>query len=415
MFEQTNRVQRAFLLLFVFVFLSVLFPYLPGHEGDNQFWADWSWHIRVHGLRNAYGSGTNYLPLYQWIMWLYGKLVVNPDHIGLRIGYLRCFTLAFDFAGLWFAWKWMDRRVDPLFFLLFNLLNIAYAYNTVIWGQVDGIMTTLVLISLYYAHKQKVIVSSIFVLLAINMKLQAIIFLPVWGLLLLFALLHTRKWLSVLYALLAMAAVQTLILLPFLLQKDALAQVWNVVTHSVDMYPRVSMNAYNFWYWISQKNPWDIVDSTPLLGPFSYKSIGLLLFCLGGLIALWPLLRTVYKKIKGENATISKRSVWLGCALVSLLFFFVNTQMHERYCHPAFIFIALWCFDTGKYGPYIIFSLAYFLNLEGVLHFLKLGNYHTVIFHPRFVAVLFALVLLYLFRQLWLENVKTKTPTAPPA
>jgi len=401
---QQNQVQRVVLLLFAFLFISLLFPYLPGHGGDNSLWADWSWHIRTYGLRQAYGSGSNYLPLYQWFLWIYGKLVGNPDHIGLRIGYLRCFTLAFDFIGLWYACKWLNRRIDPVFFLLFNLLNIAYSYNTVIWGQVDGIMATLVFVSLYYAHKEKLLISSLLFLLAVNMKLQAIIFLPLWGLICIYTLVRLRSLRPLLYILPAMALLQVLIILPFLLEPGAAAKAWSVVTHSVDMYPRVSMNAYNLWYWVCRQNPWDVSDGTRLVAGLTYKAVGLLLFFAGSAFALWPVLRMVWRRWRGDDVAIDRRKIWLSGALVAVLFFFVNTQMHERYCHGAFIFLAAWSFDRGRFLPYILFSLAYFLNLEGVLQFMKLPNYHTLIFHPRFVSILFSLLLLYLFRQLYTKS-----------
>jgi hypothetical protein len=56
---------RIFIALFLFLFISILFPYLPGHEADNNLWIAWTRHIYVHGLKNAYGSGTDYLPFYQ--------------------------------------------------------------------------------------------------------------------------------------------------------------------------------------------------------------------------------------------------------------------------------------------------------------------------------------------------------------
>ena len=386
-------------VLLLFVFLSFLFPYLPGHESDNSLWAAWSWHIRVHGLGKAYGSGTNYLPLYQWVMWLFGKLVGHPDHIGLRIGYLRCFTLAFDILGLWYAWKWMDRKTSFFVLLFFNLLNVAYAYNTVFWGQVDGIMTTLVFMALFFAHRQKMVWSSIFFLLALNMKLQAVIFLPAWGPLGLYAVVNRRSLKPVLYSLLAMAAVQALILLPFLEEKDGMKQVWDVVTHSMGMYPRVSMNAYNFWYWVWPQDPGNVNDATLLVGGLSCKAAGLLLFSAALLLALWPLLVAVWRKIRGAEAPVCQRQLWLACSLTAILFFFFNTQMHERYCHPAFLFLAAWSFSSRRFLPYLLFSLAYFLNMESVLQFLRLGNYHTLIFDPRFIAGLFFLLILVLFLE----------------
>ena len=103
------------------------------------------------GLRHAYASGTDYLPFYQYIMWIYGKLVHNPDAIALRIGYLRCFTLFFDFLGLWYAYRWLDRKPDFLFLLLFSIHNLSYSYNTDISGQVHGNMYNIIFNSLYYS------------------------------------------------------------------------------------------------------------------------------------------------------------------------------------------------------------------------------------------------------------------------
>lgn len=396
-----NHTYKIFIALFLFLFISVLFPYLPGHESDKSLWAMWTWHIRNYGLSNAYHSGTDYLPLYQWFMWLFGKFFDHPDDVTARIEYLRCFTLLFDFLGLWFAYKWMDKKIDFITLLVFSMLNLAYCYNTVIWGQVDGIMTTMIFISLYYAHKQKLIVSSVWILLAINMKLQAIIFLPIWGLLFLFAVIHKKNWKLIVYSLIAMAVVEILILFPFIKDKNGLSMVWNVVTGSVDKYPRVSMNAYNFWHLILPQNPWDVTDEKNILGLLNYKRAGMILFFTSSLLVLWPLIKTVLKKIKDPQVAIDKTQLWLICSLISISFFYFNTQMHERYCHPAFLFITAYCFYTRRFIAYILFSIAYFLNLEAVLQFLKLENYKTVIVHPKFVAGLFTLLIAYLAMHLF--------------
>jgi Gpi18-like mannosyltransferase len=400
---------RIILICFLFGFISVLFPYLPGHESDQSLWIRWSRHINTMGLRHAYASGTDYLPFYQYIMWIYGKLVHNPDAIGLRIGYLRCFTLLFDFLGLWYAYLWLNRIPDFLFLLLCSILNLSYSYNTVIWGQVDGIMSTMIFISLYYGYRKKIILSSIWFILALNMKLQSVVFLPLWGLLCLFALIDKKSWKDFFYALFAMAAIQLLLLLPFMTQKDGLSSIWNAAIGSVGRYPKVSMNAFNFWHLSMRQDPWDVLDETSWLGSLTYKRMGFMLFFAFSLAALWPLIRVVWQKIRRKDSTISRQQVWLTGSLLAILFFFFNTEMHERYCHPAFLFITAYSFYTRRFLPYVLFSLAYFLNLEKVLRFLKLENYQTLVFDPRFVAVLFLALLIYLFFRLYRPVRQTNT------
>jgi Gpi18-like mannosyltransferase len=336
-------------------------------------------------------------------MWLFGKLCGSSDVIGAKIGYLRCFTLAFDFLGVWYLWKWLDKRMDFLLLLLFLTLNISWSYNTVIWGQVDGIVTTMVFIAIYYAQKNRIVASSIWMILALNMKLQAVIFVPVWGLLCLQAMIQERNWKKIWTALVSVVVLQLLLLLPFLTVQGGASRVWQVVTTSMGRYPFLSMNAFNGWFWISAQ-PGSIEDTGRFIGSVSYRQAGLGLFFLFSFISLLPLLFSVIRNARKENTRAGKGMIALTCALICLLFFFFNTQMHERYCHPAFIFLAAYSLYSRRSFVFWLFALAYFLNMEGVLQFLKLPNYHTLIFHPAFVAGLFFILIVTCFALLRKES-----------
>jgi len=75
--------------------------------------------------------------------------------------------------------------------------------------------------------------------------------------------------------------------------------------------------------------------------------------------------------------------------------------MHERYFHPALISLAAYTFLTNNYFPFVLGSVAYFLNLEKIMCSLALTNYKTLIFHPVFIALLFLLLIVYLFYRLY--------------
>ena len=74
---------------------------------------------------------------------------------------------------------------------IFYLLNIAVLYNTLVWGQVDEIMTFFVALSLYFLMRDQPRWAMISYLLAINLKLQSIVFLPL--ILLIVFFIYLRK------------------------------------------------------------------------------------------------------------------------------------------------------------------------------------------------------------------------------
>ena len=67
----------------------------------------------------------------------------------------------------------------------------------------------------------------------------------------------------------------------------------------------------------------------------------------------------------------------LSLGLIPLAFCFFNTQMHERYWHPALLLLGAHAILTRRYVLFGVFSLAYYLNVEGSLHYLgALISYH---------------------------------------
>jgi hypothetical protein len=126
--------QQKLLAAMLFLFLVAIIPGLKGVWVDLRFWHAWLLHINKEGLANTYASGTDYPPVYQYILWIFTLLAGNEEAILKYTGYLRVFTIAADFWALWIVYKWIDRRIDYLFVLLFTYLNIGYSYNTLIWG-----------------------------------------------------------------------------------------------------------------------------------------------------------------------------------------------------------------------------------------------------------------------------------------
>jgi len=386
--------------LLLFLFITMLLPSFPGLGMDNDCWKDWALYIHNNGLRNAYGSKTDYMPVYQYFLWLYSMAAGSGKSISAYIPYLRCITLAFEFLGIWYVYKWIDKKLAYFAIIAICILNISYTYNTIIWGQLDGILSAMIFISLYYAWKGANLWSAIWLVLAINFKMQALIILPVWGLLFFNNFLNSRKIRDILIPVSVAIVLQVVIFIPFISDKYSLSTVLDILTHSLNRNNAISVKAPNVWHLITSGTTEDLMygdDSSVWIAGLSYKTAGFILFFTTSFFALLPLLKLTVKNLRTthKKIVVKRELVWATAAMVYLLFYFFNTEIHERYCHPAFIFITAYAFYTGDFIVYILFSIAYFLTLEVTMHQMRLQNYDTVIFNMRFLAVMHAFILVY--------------------
>lgn len=373
-----------------------------GYDIDNC-WRPWALYIHRNSLRNAYGSDTDYMPIYQYLLWVYVKLNGADKAIADNIGYLRCFTLLFDFLGLWYVYKWIDKKVAYFIILIICILNLGYSFDTIIWEQFDGILSAFVFIALFYAWKGNNLWSTVWLVLAFNFKIQTVIILPVWGLLFLNNIPGNRGLKSIVWPILAGIALQIILVIPFTRGQFGVRKIIHVVVHSFNKYPSISVKAANMWHWLVGGNLLYADDAKVWIAGLSYKQVGLVLFFIASFFALLPMLLLVFKKWKtgNKNNVMSRELVWLTGAMVYLLFYFFNTEIHERYCQPAFIFITAYAFFSGDFITYILFSIMYFLTLEYSMQFLHLANYDTFIFDLRFLSAINAVIIVLLYRKIY--------------
>lgn len=413
--SSTNRLLRATLLLFV-LFVAFILPSLPGYGYDAWCWREWTKHIMGHGLPEAYGSGTDYPPVMHYILWLFGAVMGKAESVELYYPFLRLFTLAVELLGVSIVWRWTGRRSAYAALALFWLLNIAASYNTIVWGQVDGILATVVFAALWLAWNEKAVASAVVMTVALLFKLQAVVFVPMWGLLVLGNLARERSWERLPAILLTVAATALFILLPFILTDASRTQLAEAFFSSVDRYPNISKSASNWWHLVAYQKA-EETDDQIWFGEWTYKTVGFAAFLAASAVALWPLLRYTLRQFGREGAAIFPRErLWLTAAIIAVNFFFWPTQMHERYSHPAIIFLLAYALTSRDWLPYILFSVAYLLNLELVMRALHLKNYDTGLFDTRVNAAMFGVLIVYLCARLYgwrgfLQKAEEAAPT----
>lgn len=389
------RWQIVFTVL-LFVMLLLLVPN-AGLEGDVQSWTRWATYIFEHGLGSAYLIPDNmYNPLYHYILWLYGKLAGSVYQIELHRHWLKAFTLVFDFAGAFWAASLVSGRERRFLLALLLLLNLGYLYNTLIWVQVDAIYTFFAFGAVVLALQQRAVWSMLLFVLSLATKVQAVIFLP--PLLLLWVPLWKQRPLGLAQGIGGAALLLLLILAPFIWQPwhSGVPTILRISFISVDACPFLSVNAYNFWH-LAAKDVWS--NDSLLFAGLKYRTWGVLLFCGASGLALLPVLAATLARLRSSaSAALASPAaevplVLLGVGMIPLLFAFFNTQMHERYWHASVLFMAAYGFVRRDYWVYVLVSVAYFLNLEGVMHYLELQDYYFFLFNTRFIASLFAIAI----------------------
>jgi len=397
-----------FLLKISILALSIygfLIWFLPSvFFNDIHFWRHWAIHIFENGLGAVYLYKEppyimNYHPIWLYLLNIYGWIQGSVEQIETNQIYLKSIPLIFDIIGAFSIFLIVKSR--NIWLPLILLLNIAYLYNTWIGAQLDSIHTTFVILAIIFGMKHNIILSLLFYLLAINTKLQAIVFLPLVGLIWLPIIFDNVKKLFIGIGLAGM--LQCFILIPFI-QHGTVNDLFATVIGNVDFYPVLSLHAFNMWFLIFNFEAHHISDQITY-GGLTYKSWGQMLFLITSFIALFPLFVKTIKLIQRKKKFSVEHAgfICLTGALISLTFFFFNTQMHERYIHPLIIFTAFYGYLKKNYLLYILGSYAYFMTLERVLRAFNWDFYHTFVFQSDFIALIYLSVLIigtyYLYRD----------------
>lgn len=363
---QWIRAWPVWLSLALALLVIVLFPDL--HHTDYLFWHRWSNHLHRHGLLNAYvGSNINYPPLGVYVLYGLNQFL----SVERAIQYFKLLPLLFDFLGPLLAVWVLRRSLRTSLTGYWPTFSLAFLANTLVWGQIDSVHTTLAFGAILLALNNRWVWSVTWLALALLVKAQAIIFLPLLGVVLLPSLRSASHWLRLIGAFTGTVLV---VCLPFLFKPTGLGELWRqAFASSVGLYPTLNSSASNLWEILFGAASLLLSDTTRW-GGVSFRFWGLALFVLSSTLVLLPVLRgaTGYLRRGISRYANPARNpltplVLLAGGAIPVFFFFFNTQMHERYAHPALLFLYAYGLSTGRYTCYLLVSVLYLANLTQVM------------------------------------------------
>lgn len=335
-------------ILFIGLVIRILLIGNPGFEADISFWKSWGLAAIDHGIVwTSHNTNINYPPGFIYILGLMGKLysIFADPHDYNTFWQVNNFIFLFvsksiailSDLGIACLIYWLFSQKEklkklgtinlpsyiPLLLASIFFLHPVVIIDSAVWGQVEsfGLLFTLCAITLLF-YKRPLLASFIFTIGPL-MKLQNIIFAPLFFLFIFryYDLKTTIKSLAI------STFTFLLVVTPFILAKD-MDQVIYLMTVNTDYFPWLSLNAHNIWWIVAKAQGMEITDKITVLGILNAKTTGLILFSSSYLLACLLL----FFKPTPRNFILSNTF-----ALFS--FFLLSTQSHERYSYPVVVLL----------------------------------------------------------------------------
>lgn len=362
-------------------------PWTAGHY-DLTLFRNWAL-AAAQGLQNIYTqANADYPPLYLYLLYLIGKAMSAFSLSGYSALLLKLPSIAADVLTAMLLYRFAAKRFTDgtsLLVAAFYVLNPAVFLNSTVWGQVDSFFTLLIVLALTAVADKKPVWAAAAFAVAVMMKPQGIIFLPV----LFFELVRRRSLKTGLAAAAAGLGTAALIALPFAVHRDPLWIV-DLFRGTVGEYPYASVNAYNFFSLIGA----NYTNSSEVGFLLSYHTWGLAFIAVTTLFS-WA----VY--LRGRSPAFAMLA---GLIQIAGVFTF-STSMHERYLFPA-VALALAAYIQLRDKRLLAFAAAFtgtvYVNTHEILFSRSAGmNGATASFSSLAVALLNVILCFLLAKVAW--------------
>ncbi len=423
----TKKHSRRYLLLSLFLIaLSLRLFLVPnrGFEADVAFWKSWGLSALDNGVVSGLGVTNNNYPtpfsyLLGFLAYIY-RLFRNPhifddywnsgNILFLLIAKLPSILADLGIAGLILWIEKHAKRIGfpnlPSFFYL--LLACLFLFNPVSlmdgawWGQVDSLGVFVFMVAVILAASDKPLLAGAIFMLSMMTKLQNMIYGPLFFLL----LWQLGAFQGLIRGIVGAIAAFFFLNGEFLFKKQ-MDPVMESLTSNYDYFPMMSLNAFNLWWIVAKGDGMRVSDKLMSVGIINAKTMGLLLFSSGYLLAVMTMLKGTLRDmwqtkiqphlVKNDRNSFSyeqKRftvffSFFTALIIVAFSFFLFQTESHDRYAFPVCLFLLLWGIfyvfrtNTEKMRMflwktrsfqifiigYILFSILFFLNLHTALSY----------------------------------------------
>ncbi|MDR2515318.1 MAG: phospholipid carrier-dependent glycosyltransferase [Christensenellaceae bacterium] len=367
---------------------------IEGYGVDYSCFTAWAARMADVGPLGFYAEDyfADYPPGYFYILWPIGLLrnffALSQESLALKL-LIKLPSVLADLGAACLIYALLRKRAGENA-AAFAALGFAFLpaiwLDSAMWGQVDGILSLLLLLSLYFYDREKPLPASLIYGLAVLFKPQALLF----GVIPLFAfalrILNDKKQGFKELGACALSALALILALsfPFVLRAGGYQYLLDLYLNTLGSYPYATVNAMNLFGLLGGN--W--VDQT-LASPLglSWQALGLIGMGLS-------LAFSFFVFFKGRE----KRAIPLAAACLLLGVFVLGVRMHERYMFPilALLFLAALEYDDRR----LLLCLAGLSATNAINIFIVLSHEHVTA-GDRVTQLLIGLANLFLLGLLW--------------
>jgi predicted membrane-bound dolichyl-phosphate-mannose-protein mannosyltransferase len=325
-------------LLFGALMLRLVLSFFGTLNLDQGTFIAWAGMLAENGFKNFYNSWSDYFPGYLYVLFILGKINavgIFPEPLLFKLPAI----IADLLTGL-VIYKILYKSKGEKWGLIgaaIYLFNPAIIANSTLWGQVDS-LTALMSLFAIYQFPFSIYLSAASLAFGTLVKPQVAFVFPV---ILFLFLRDKRKFTELLAYCITGLVVFTLGFVPFWNHSNLISFIYERIGISLNQYPYLSVNAFNFWGIAGNWKP----DSIYIQG-VCYLLVSVMVVFLS--FRLWRVKNAQYYLLSFIFAA-------------SFMFF---TRMHERHLLPVFAPLIIAAIENPYLMvPYIGLSLTYVANI----------------------------------------------------
>lgn len=317
---------------FVMLIFGALIRFVAGigyyNPNDTLWYKEWAMALN-NGVFDIYARAEeislDYPPLYLFLLKITGGIFdkIGPDPHGYTVMFLmKLWPIIGDVlcgAALFFVFRKQSPKAGLIASALW-LFNPSTIFNSAFWGQTDGLMCLLLLLSFAALTSNKPIFACVLFAIAGMTKFQCLFFTPIF-LAQLFVGYDYKKFIK---GVLAAAVTVAAVFIPFMLGSNNMMLFFDVYLKGQGTYPYCTLNAYNIYGLFKLNWVEDNLGRYSNLYGISLAIIVIAVICV--------ILIYIFAK---------RKCPWtISFVFMNTLFIF-TTRMHERYQFVVLIFILM--------------------------------------------------------------------------
>lgn len=301
------------------------------HTQDITTFQEWSLALIRYPFNKFYSQvNSDYLPGYLYVLWLVGKVYY---FINAKLFYVssdliyKIPSITSDLINsvlIFLIANKITQRKKAVFAMLLYIFNPAFLFDSVLWGQVDSVVTVFILLSVYFLSERKYVSAFLSVFIGQTFKPVLLLLIPFYLVLL---LVRKDLW-KVLPKLILPGLVYLLIFLPFS-DKNLIMFILERNFSTAGFWKNTTLNSFNLWAVVNTfiYKTYDLISDQNKIVGLTLSNIGIMSF----LACYVYLLYDYFRQMKDNNKELPLLFTYLF--IVYFAMFHLLTRMHERHSY----------------------------------------------------------------------------------